>query len=75
MTTAEAISCGTAVIVYNATALPEIVDGNGLIVDKIDKDDILILNKNELLSRINYSRFSLNNFIDKYSNIYGMCEN
>lgn len=36
MTTVEALACNTPVIVYNATALPEVVDQNaGIIVDRI----------------------------------------
>lgn len=36
MTTVEALACGTPVIVYNTTALPEVVDQNaGIIIDKI----------------------------------------
>ena len=36
MTTVEAIACGTPVIVYNSTALPEVVDTNsGVIVYNI----------------------------------------
>jgi glycosyltransferase involved in cell wall biosynthesis len=38
---AEAMSCGTPVIVYNATACPEIVgEGCGYIVDKRDLKQI-----------------------------------
>ena len=42
MTTAEAMACGTPVIVYNATACPEIVTENvGFVARKNNLDDIL----------------------------------
>jgi putative colanic acid biosynthesis glycosyltransferase len=42
LTTAEALACGTPVIVYNATASPEIVDNRtGLIVEKNNIDQLL----------------------------------
>lgn len=42
LTTAEALSCGTPAIVYNATACPEIVDNfTGFVLDKHDISGIL----------------------------------
>lgn len=41
-TNAEALACGTPVIVYNATACPEIIDRNtGIVVEKRDFNGIL----------------------------------
>jgi putative colanic acid biosynthesis glycosyltransferase len=43
LTTAEALSCGTPAIVYNATACPELVDGKtGLVVEKKDINGVLL---------------------------------
>jgi N-acetyl sugar amidotransferase len=42
LTTAEALSCGTPAIVYNATACPEIIDADtGIVVDKNDINGLL----------------------------------
>ncbi len=42
LTTAEALSCGTPAIVYNATACPELVDSNtGIIVEKKDINGVV----------------------------------
>jgi len=42
LTTAEALSCGTPAIVYNATACPEVLDVNtGFVVNKNDIDGLL----------------------------------
>ena len=42
LTTAEALSCGTPALVYNATACPEVVsDDTGFIVEKGDLDSVI----------------------------------
>lgn len=42
LTTAEALSCGTPAVVYNATACPEIIDvDTGVVVKKNDINDLL----------------------------------
>ncbi len=43
LTTAEALSCGTPAIVYNATACPEVIDEfTGMVVEKHDLNGVLI---------------------------------
>lgn len=76
MVTAEAIACGTPVIVYDKTAVPEIVDSqSGFVVkagditamkEKIEK--ALDLNK-ESISKC-AMKFEKNNQYEKYYNIY-----
>lgn len=42
LTTAEALSCGTPAIVYNATACPEVIDSDtGIVVEKKDFNGLL----------------------------------
>jgi putative colanic acid biosynthesis glycosyltransferase len=78
---AEAMSCGTPVIVYNATACPEIVgDGYGYIVEKnnVNKvyEKIQIINENgkemySLASRNHVIKFfDMDNNINKIIKIY-----
>lgn len=47
LTTAEALSCGTPALVYNATACPEVVsEDSGFIVEKGDLDSVIkVINK------------------------------
>ena len=47
LTTAEALSCGTPALVYNATACPEVVsEDTGFIVEKGDLDSVIkVINK------------------------------
>jgi putative colanic acid biosynthesis glycosyltransferase len=42
-TTAEALSCGTPAIVYNATASPELIDDlTGIVVEKKNEEELLL---------------------------------
>ena len=52
MTTIEALACGTPVIVYNSTAMPELIHGShGYVVEKRDINQIeKILKDNEIYS-------------------------
>ena len=78
LTTIEAICCGTPVIVYNKTALSEIVDNNvGIVLKEKDYDQIkeiiqknLIknINKKELITYI--KKYNLNNMILNYLELY-----
>lgn len=78
LVTAEAMACGTPVIVYNSTACPEIVDDRtGFIVPvgdiKVIKDTILLYqnlsNKNKILMAKNCSEYIKKNFdkVNKYN--------
>ncbi|SFC52532.1 Glycosyltransferase involved in cell wall bisynthesis [Bacillus sp. OV322] len=78
LTTVEALACGTPVIVFNATALPEIVDQNcGLVVDKGDismlKEAIFTL-KSEAITKnscINRAKlYEKNKKYNQYINLY-----
>lgn len=67
LTSIEAMACGTPVIVYNRTALPEIVGEAGIIIEKGNfnqlKDAILqIRNK----GKINYSEISRKRVVEKF---------
>lgn len=43
LTTAEALSCGTPAIVYNATASPELIDDlTGIVVEKKNEEELLL---------------------------------
>lgn len=55
MTTVEAISCGTPVIAFNKTALPEIVDKNGILIKENDLGEL----KN-IISKIASGKITIN---------------
>lgn len=75
MTIAESISCKTPVIVFNKTALPEIAKNNGLIIDKIKINNIIkSLNIEKQSFILDNSKFTLNNFVSNYFNLYKMIE-
>ena len=69
LTTAEALACGTPVIVYNATASPEIVDNRtGLIVEKNNIDQLLKSVKIILShGRNHYSSFCRNRALEIFN--------
>lgn len=73
--TVEAIACGTPAIVYNATALPEIVnDNNGIVVEKNDVDRvweaIKQIKKGEIAFQIKETTFSKDFYFKKYIDLY-----
>lgn len=73
--TVESISCGTPVIVYDATALPEVVTKeNGIIVDKNDVDKvwkfIKQIKNNEISFNIGGTTFSKDVYFNKYLELY-----
>ena len=75
LVTAEAIACGTAVIVYNATACPEIVcENNGFIVEPRNIDQVVkCINENynkNLDVQFSNDIFSTEIMIDNYHKIY-----
>jgi len=74
MTTAEAMSCGTPVIVYNSTASPELIDNKtGILVEKADfislLDAISMVKKNGkdyYAENCRNRAFELFNYKDRY---------
>ena len=74
--TVEAMACGTPVIVYNSTALPEVVDGNyGYIVEEHDLNAVAVCIKkirNFSLGPIieNASRYSKQTMTRNYMKLY-----
>ena len=75
LVTAEAIACGTPVIVYNATACPEIVcENNGFVVEPRNIDQVVeCINKNydkKLDVQFSKDIFSTEIMIDNYRKIY-----
>jgi len=84
LTTAEALACGTPVLVYNATASPELIDSEtGFVVEKGDYDKVLTCIE---LVKLNGKKFyiekcrkraidlfnlndTLNNYFKLYSNL------
>lgn len=79
LTTIEAMACGTPVIVYNCTALPEVVDKScGYVVREHDLSAVLEkiknidkFSKNDLIEKA--SKFSRENMIKSYMNAYMKC--
>ncbi len=78
---AEALACGTPLVVYNATANPELVgDGCGYVVDFADLDSAIeVFEKIRLNKKESYSKscidFAKNNFeqsklLDEYISLY-----
>lgn len=58
LTTVEAMACGTPVVVYDATAVPEVVDTNsGLIVEKNN----IVKAKEAILKVVNKEKYSSEN--------------
>lgn len=79
MTTVEALSCKTPVIVYNCTALPEIINNNnGAIVDEgnieqvIEKIYAIIKKENKIIYENEYTK---SNMIKNYINLYILIQN
>lgn len=80
MVTAEALACGTPAIVYNKTAVPEVVDEkSGIVVEAGDVDAIirnipkaLTLKKEHIMERAKL--FERKQQYDKYYKIYSMYE-
>jgi len=77
MTTIEALSCGTPVILYNCTALPEIIknNDNGVIIDNdkidsiIDAINILIKKEKKFINKNSYTNLKMvENYIKLYRN-------
>lgn len=78
MTSIEALACGTPVIVYNKTALPEIIDEScGKIFNNVEevieffakKADTTTISVSSCVERANV--FSLENMLEGYFNLYG----
>lgn len=71
MTTAEAVSCGTPVLVYNSSALPEVAKDNGVI---LDTNEVYLVETIEDMiqnSRVKHDfDFSLDNMLDEYKKLY-----
>lgn len=71
MTTVEAISCGTPAIVFNYSALPEVIKNNGIILENENieelKKAIEELINNEMVNSVNY--FSKDTY-NKYLSLF-----
>lgn len=85
MTTIEAMSCGTPVIAYNRTAIPETVGENcGIIIDDISMEAVynaiqkICASKNAYLKScrenvlLNYDKKRFYEYIDMYTEICGL---
>lgn len=82
MTTVEALACGTPVIVYNSTALPEVVDEySGVIIDEIHNVQAVadaienITKKSNLQCRLTAAKYEkkkqFGKYVDLYKNVWG----
>lgn len=75
MTTIEALSCGIPVIVYNCTALPEIIkNNNGFVVNEgkiqevINAINIIAKKEKKIFFKNEYTKFNMTkNYIDLYN--------
>ncbi len=79
MTTIESLLCKTPVIVYNCTALPEIIkSNNGAIVDEgnieqvIEKINTIIREENKIVFQNEYTK---SNMVENYINLYSLIQN
>lgn len=77
MTIIEALSCGTPAIVFNSTAMPELIkDGVGFVVEDTDnlneKIQILVASEKETEKIREYAKrqFSKEIYLKKYFNLY-----